>query len=117
MAKANIILPSGAKVTLEGTPDEVQALLAPYANKERRGRRRTGKTRTSAVVGPKAHIRELMQDGFFKEKRSLKAVQDKLAENGHIYPQTSLSPRMIELTKEKLLRRVKEKGIWVYANW
>ncbi len=62
------------------------------------------------------HIRQLKSEGFFGTKRTLGSIQERLEELGHIYPQTSLSPALIKLTKKRELRRLKEKGVWVYVN-
>jgi hypothetical protein len=129
MAKANLILPNGTKVVIEGTADEVAALLGRVSSDERqkstsrasRPRRRSGggsspKPTTPARLGPTEYIRELIDEGYFKTKREIGAVRDKLEERAHIYPVTSISGPLYRLVKKKELRRLKEDGVWRYVN-
>ncbi len=130
MAKASLTLPNGTKVNINGTADEVAALLSKISQpavpsgSRKKTRRRNASTSTSsgatrkARKGPVVLIRELVGEGFFKsKKRSLPDVQKKLEEKGHIYAQTSLSPAVLHLVrKTKVLRRIKDKKGWVYVN-
>lgn len=126
MAKANLTLPNGTKVLIEGSAQEVAVLLEkcsePLASGS--GRKRSGTERISnskkgakkTRKGPVSYITELVNEGFFKTKRALPEIQKKLEENGHIYAQTSLSPALLNLTKKRILRRIKEKKSWVYVR-
>lgn len=122
MARAEIILPTGAKVVIEGTEDEVRALLEVY--RPSRGVARAGRSRGTSVKtvagrsvkGPKMYIRQLREEEFFTAKRTLKDVQAKLGERGHIYPQNILAAALIRLTKDGLLGRMKEGKVWVYVQ-
>ncbi len=130
MAKANLVLPDGTKVTIDGTADEVASLLGRFsstgapsgARSARRGRRKSVgevKAKTKAKVkraGPTDHIRDLIEEGYFKTKRELSAVRDKLEERAHIYPVTSISGPLYRLVRNKELRRIKEDGAWKYVN-
>jgi hypothetical protein len=131
MAKANLVLPDGTKVQIEGTADEVAALLArcsssapvgktPKGQQKGKKRRRSsggGSTPKRAKgKGPVGLITELAAEGFFKTKRILPEIQKKLEEAGNIYAQTSLSPAVLGLTKKKVLRRLKEKKGWAYVR-
>lgn len=124
MPRAEITLPTGAKVIIEGTDADVRSFLDYYSGKTSErvvsNAKRTKNKRTAfgtSPVGPSNLIRGLIAEGFFKStKRSLGVIQDKLAEQGHIYPQTTLSGVIIKLTKNRELRRMKEKGAWVYVN-
>lgn len=121
MPKAEITLPSGAKITIEASDREIRELVDHYAAAGNTGKQparqaRIGTPREREVEGPTGHLRHLKDEGFFGRKRSLGAVQERLAELGHIYPQTTLSPILIKLTKRRELRRMKEKGIWVYVS-
>lgn len=121
MAKAELHLPSGAKVMIEGTEEEVKALLDHYSSRpaDGEGHRLAERLERAPVAsggGPTDLVRELIASEFFATKRSLGAIEDRLAEEGHIYPQTTLSGVMIKLTKRRELRRLKEKGAWVYVN-
>lgn len=129
MAKATLILPNGTKVTVEGDPAEIEAMLrsfgatgvesvrsatgraesAPSSTRSRRGTARE-------PGGPTGHIRNLKIEGFFREKRSLTEIKKKLEEMGHIYASHDLSPRLVRLVRERELRRVREAGTWKYVN-
>jgi hypothetical protein len=126
MAKSHIVLSNGAKIAIEGTPEEVAFLTARLS-----GASNLIGTEANAVpshkpsvplskkkrLGPVGYIAELVQESFFKSKRSLPAVQEKLEEKGHIYAQESLSPALLHhVRKTKLLRRMKEKDGWVYVS-
>lgn len=130
MPKANVVLPDGTKVTIEGTADEVASVLkrvstspepsegARVTRPQRRRRRATanvGSDKTKAK-GPADYIRELIDDDFFKTKRGLGDVQKKLEEGAHIYPLTHLSPVLFRLVRARELRRIKEGGTWKYVN-
>lgn len=123
MPKAVINLPTGAHVTIEGTTEEIQTFLDLYAKRDKRSSRGRSATKKRAsagskrtLKGPLGHILELKEEGFFRTKRSLGAVRDKLSEKGHIYPPSSLSPAMIRLTRGEKLRRLKEGTTWVYVS-
>jgi hypothetical protein len=128
MAKANLVMPDGTKVQIEGTPDEVATLIArcssstPVSAAGRNAshgkrRRETGASSRGAQRkdGPTAFVTELAAQGYFKSKRSLPDIQKKLEELGHIYAQTSISPTLTRLTRKRVLRRIKEKDGWVYV--
>lgn len=131
MAKANLVMPGGTTVQIEGTAEEVATLLAKCSSggssqqlsskdKKKKGKRcmtsGAGVQRKSKVKGPRGLITDLVTEDFFKTKRSLPEIQKKLEEGGHIYAQTSLSPAVLALTKKKILRRLDEKKGWAYAR-
>ena len=72
-------------------------------------------TKTSRK-GPQTLIAELAGENYFKTKRKIVQIQKKLEEKGHIYAITSLSPPLLRLTRNKTLRRLKEKSGWVYVS-
>ena len=129
MTRATLTLPNGTKVTVEGDPAEIEAILrsfgaagvesvrdaiaraesaAPPTHSRRQTAREPG--------GPTGHIRNLKTEGFFREKRSLTEIRKKLEEIGHIYASHDLSPRLVRLVRERELRRVREAGTWKYVN-
>lgn len=128
MAKANIVLPSGTTVAIEGTADEVATLLtrfsepestAPKAVRNKKTRKKGSRSSSSSAVnrkGPRGLIVELAEEGYFKSKRTIGDIQKKLEEKGHIYAQSSLSPPLLRLTRSRTLRRIKEKSGWVYVS-
>jgi hypothetical protein len=130
MPKANVVLPDGTKVVIEGTTDEVASVLrrisgsaepSPSTNvtRTKRQRRSSGPKVASEkkkAKGPADYIRELIDEDFFKTKRGLGDVQKKLEEGAHIYPVTHLSPVLFRLVKAREIRRIKEGGTWKYVN-
>ena len=134
MAKANITLANGTVVKIDGTVDEIKALLEIYSHNEwpqSKNRDGSGKSRQRKMKlqrgsgekknrkvkkGPKGYIAELKSEGFFKAKRTINEVQAKLEENGHIYPLNELSTPLRKLVNDKELGRIKEKDKWVYFN-
>lgn len=127
MAKANMILPDGTKVTIEGTAEEVASLLSKVSQggpvvgsgKTPSGTRavaKTSTTRKKTIKGPVGHISALRDEGFFKSRQTLPDIQRKLEEQGQIYAQSSLSPALVRLVRKRELRRIKEKKGWVYVS-
>ncbi len=119
MAKAHITIPDGTKVTIEGSPDEVAALVAKFggATSSRSKRERTLKRRTtSAKAGLVSLIAELIDGGFFKKPKALSVIKLALEEQGHFYPATTLSPVLLRLVRKRTLRRIKDKKRWQYVG-
>jgi hypothetical protein len=126
MAKANLVLPDGTKVNIEGTAEEVAILIArcsqattTQGSGTKRRRKASGGSKTAvrkSRKGPVAHISALAEEGYFKTRRILPDVQKKLEEHGHIYAQSSLSPALLGLTKKGVLRRLREKKGWAYVR-
>ncbi len=122
MAKTELTLSNGTKVTIEGDPAEVREIAeaVAVANQGRFGRTLKPKSSRGSLTtgrdGPTDRILALKQGGFFKERRSLAAIREGLEESGFIYPMTTLSPVVIRLVRAGQLRRVKEKGGWLYVN-
>lgn len=130
MAKANLVLPNRTTVNIEGTAEEVAAVLAKFSAPElpspsraaRKGRKKkpgvasSRNSNTKKPDGPTSLVSELAAEGYFKSKRALGDIQKKLEERGHIYAQTSISPVLTRLTRKRTIRRIKEKKGWVYVN-
>src|SRR5439155_8184740 len=121
MAKANLTLPDGTTVTIEGTPEEVatvmQRLSSPDAVRSRgtEPRRRASSTpqvksvdTRSKAKGVTDYVLGLRGEDFFREPRSLNEVKDALAARADIYPTTTLSPALFRLVRKKELRRIKD---------
>ena len=123
MAKANISLKNGTTVAIEGTAEEVAELLAKFSQpmepQPSRARHRKPAGRKSGKAkkgGPTVLIGELVEQGYFKAKRSISDIQKKLEEGGHIYPVTSISPCLTRMTKRRQLRRIREDKVWRYVG-
>ena|SRR5438445_177768 len=123
MARTALSLPNGTKVTVEGTPDEVQRIVKAITSgtvepvqSPRNGTLVTHDLRKKGRVGATERVRVLKEDGYFREKRTLVNVRNKLNEKGHIHKMDDLSPVLIRMTRSGELRRMQEKGNWVYVN-
>lgn len=126
MAKADLILNDGTKVSIDGSPDEVTLILSRLSNvadaptaKSRTGARKkftgTKKTSRKPKEGPTSLLTALATEGDFKTRRTIANIRDKLEERGHIYPVTTISPALTRLTRSHVLRRLKDNGSWVYV--
>jgi hypothetical protein len=122
MPKATVDTPSGAKVTIEGTSEEVIALVARLEGLDRRGNLSHSGTRTgsSGKVKPPTLpllISEMISNGFFSEPKPLGELKEALEQNGQFYPVTTLSPAMLRLVRSRQLRRIKDgRGRWSYVR-
>ena len=118
MAKAHLSFPDGTKVLIEGTPDEVGSLVARFSKMSGSAEpaKSTPPKKSTARPGIIDLISQLIDGGFFKEPRELGAIKTALAEQGHHYPVTSLSPTVLRLVRRKQLRRLKEKDRWLYVG-
>lgn len=118
MAKATITT-DGMQIKVEGTPEEITALVRDLNSRRGAGgsaappkRRKSSPARTSL-----ADLLESMIDGgFFKKPRDLAGIKAALAEAGHHYPLTTLSPTMLRLVRRRSLRRMKEQKRWMYVH-
>jgi hypothetical protein len=61
-------------------------------------------------------IVRLKEEGFFEKPRTLGDIASALEESGHLYPVTSLSGVLLNLLKQRQLRRKKVEGKWVYGK-
>lgn len=122
MPKATVATPSGAKVTVEGTNEEVIALIARLEGLGLgSGAPPSGATRPNSQNKSKpslpALISEMIENGFFREPKHLGALKEALEQNGQFYPVTTLSPAMLRLVRSRHLRRIKDsKGRWSYVG-
>ena len=125
MANARIKAPGGIEVTVEGTPEEVARVLALVASAPGRPApgtvvARQPKSRETAARHKDTtpgRILRMRDDGFFDSEQTLGDVQKELRRRGHLYPVTSLSPAMLDLTRRQDLRRLKSKsGRWTYVK-
>jgi hypothetical protein len=124
MAKVYITTKNGTKLTIEGTSDEVAALVERFEGSSSHhekpapskrisvGRASKGKIKS----GPVNLVSELIEGGYFKKPKGLAAIKSTLEERGHFYPVTTLSPILLRMVKGRQLRRVKEKKRWSYVG-
>jgi len=122
MPKATVATPGGAKVTIEGTSDEIVALIARLEGLESgKAAQQPGAVRSKQSIKSKQSlpglISEMIGSGFFKEPKQLGALKEALEQNGQFYPVTTLSPAMLRLVRSRQLRRIKDnKGRWSYVG-
>lgn len=122
MAKARLTTKTGTSIVIEGSAAEVAALvkqIEPEAAASRRpsstGAGSRGRREPKAT--PINLISALIDGGFFRRKpKDLAAVKSALAEMGHVYPVTTLSPTLLRLVRSRQLRRLKEKKRWLYTG-
>ena len=119
MAKAQIKRPDGTTITIDGTPQEVAELVSKLDS--------GAAPRTKASnPSPERNARQkltlsdlvmlLIDDGYFKKPKDLAAVKAALAEHGHVYPVTTLSPALLRLVQRRYLRRIKQDKRWFYTG-
>jgi hypothetical protein len=117
MAFAKISMPGGVLVEVDGTPEEVSAVLESLKSKHApaslRGRAEKRKGSRGEIPGL---IAALKLEDFFRSPNGLSDIQAKLAELGHHYPLTTLSGAMQTQCKNRNLRRFKQHGKYVYVQ-
>jgi hypothetical protein len=117
MAKAQITTPEGIKISIDGTPKEIAALVEDLKDKTTQAR--PERPRAKRKAGPVLLvdiIASLRDGGFFNKPRDLAGVKSALAEMGYHYPVTTLSPIMLRQVRRRNLRRIREKGRWMYTR-
>lgn len=124
MAKATITNERGLKIVVEGSPEEVEGIIqhAGGGTAARRRGSRTTKAKTADKPSrrlPSATdaIQELNEEGFFDKPKGLADIKEKLADQGMIYPLTTLSGVVLGLVRRRKLGRVKQSGgRWSYVS-
>jgi hypothetical protein len=123
VAKATIKSNSGAIITVEGTDKEVASIVSSFENtsvvgnaKEVIARSKLRKTKENKRNGASDLIVNLRETGFFAKPKTLTEIADALEEKGYLYPTTTLSGVVLDLVKNRELRRKKVEGRWVYGN-
>ena len=118
MAKADIKTPEGISIKLDGTPDEIAAVLRQIKLEAKtsgqKGKiKQPNKEGRTTVPGL---IDELRGENFFKKPKTLADVKQQFADLGHSYPRTALSGPLQSEVRRRRLRRFKENGKYVYAQ-
>lgn len=120
MAKAQITTPDGIIVKLDGTAEEIATLMGKLRSPTKAEQKPTpgakNRKKSSQKVQLVDLIDALIDGGFFKTPRDLGAVRSALAEIGHHYPITTLSPAMLRKVRKRSLRRLKQDKRWVYTG-
>jgi hypothetical protein len=117
MAKAHIRTKEGIDINIEGTSKEIAALVddlkkqsAETGGLRRRTKGKSGRVLLTDLIGT------LRDGGFFRKPKDLASIKGGLEEMGHTYPVTTISPIMLKLVRRRNLRRLREKGRWVYTG-
>ena len=104
----------------EGTPDEVQIsvekLLSTITEKYPNLQTTKTESKKTYVGSLTARLEELIEEGFFDQPKPLGETLRKLAERGYHYPNTTLSPTLLQLVRQKRLRRIGEQGGFTYVK-
>lgn len=116
MAKAMITTSEGLQVRVEGTPAEITAVVKNLKRETERDRGQKRRKPSSGRPSLVDLIDSLIDGGFFKKPRDLAAIKAALAEMGHHYPQTTLSPTMLRKVRNRTVRRVREQERWMYVQ-
>ncbi len=126
MAKAQVKLPDGTVVAVEGTGGEifefVKQLQAGTPTARQKGThdgtaRRAPSRPSNSPPKLVDLLATLIDSGFFRKKpKDLAAVKLALEEMGHHYPVTTLSGAMLRQVRQRHLRRLKEDKRWVYTG-
>ncbi|MGZ4867858.1 MAG: hypothetical protein ACXV7C_11580 [Candidatus Angelobacter sp.] len=117
MAKAHITTKDGAKITIEGTPEEVAAITEKLGSGAAPSLQKGSKRRESKLKAtPMGLLGSLIDGNFFRKPKDLGAVKTALEEMGHVYPVTTLSPILLRLVRKRQLRRIKDKNRWLYTG-
>jgi len=116
MAKAQVTTPSGIKVHIDGTPEEILRVVDDLEKRESgTGSRARTKKATKRLTLPRL-IATLAEEGFFKKPRSLADIRAELETHGHHYPVTTLSGAALTEVRKRNLRRLKREGQWYYTR-
>lgn len=119
MAKAQVTLPSGAKVTVEGTEDEVARLVLLLGDEESdQPKAAKGKKPAKAKSNPTVTdlINELIESGLLKKPTELGVIKKALEQQGHYYSNPTVATALLRLVKKRTLRRIKQEGQWRYVG-
>jgi hypothetical protein len=133
MAKANITTKDGATITIEGTAEEVAAMLVRFngpstgrsnedvVESKPRGKGKIGKSKGNTQSGgkkkssPTTLITELIENGFFNKPKALADIQAELKQGGHYYPNAGVASPLLRAVRGRNLRRIKGESGWTYV--
>jgi hypothetical protein len=114
--------PDLKRIAFQRVLDDLLGSSQPKQNKASGRSRKVRKEslgRSASKAGPKAHIEELIEDGFFKKPKPISEVRTALENLGHHIPLTSLSGPLQKLCQQKQLRRQRlaESKSYAYSEW
>ena len=124
MADATIETKSGAKIKIEGTPEEISEVIKLYEQMQAKHTehvdeyKKFTKKENKGAPTVSDSIKELADSGFFDTPKGLAEIKAVMEHQGSFIPITSLSFYALEFTKRRMLRRSKDNnGIWKYSKW
>lgn len=121
MPKAKMKTASGTIVSVDGTKEEILAILAAVEGKstmvsDKQTEAREAVEKTERATGLSGRIIQLKNAAFFKKPRTVEEGRDALAKKDHHYTSKYLSVYLIRLAKRGILRKIKRKGDYLYVN-
>ncbi len=126
MAKAEIVTSSGTKILIEGSVDEISAIISLFDHNERKSEIKTPTKQKNQEKSKEKQLKpastlvefilELRNNGFFDTPKLTELVKKRLDQDGHFYPMQSVSTCLINRNARRELGRVKEGGKWAYVK-
>jgi hypothetical protein len=126
MAKAEIVTGTGTKVYVEGSVDEIAAIISLYNKNEpkvesppsikEKPKEKSKKNQLKPASTLVEYILELRDTGFFDTPKKTILVKGRLDQDGHFYPMQSVSTCLINRNEKRELGRVKEGKKWAYVK-
>lgn len=119
-AVASVSDPALKQIAFQKVLDNLLTNYAEQPNTKPSNRKLKPTNRSTAArakKGPRAYIEDLIEDNFFKTKRSLVQVLAELADRGHHIKASDAGVVLLRLCKGKVLRRKKEDKTYLYSNW
>lgn len=107
-ATSQITDPELRRLAFDRVLEHLLQTSQPGVEKPPKGTKQRGakeKAPESSKPGPKAWIRELVEEGFFDEPKTIKALQEGLEKKKHFLELTALTGPLDLLKNEKVLRR------------
>jgi hypothetical protein len=109
--------PELRRIAFEKVLEELLAGHSPSGARRAKKAAASHSTRKETSSGPTGYLREMAGEGFFKKQKTISDAQVELENRGHHIPTSSLSGPLQKLCKEKVLRRQRKDGLFVYSNW
>lgn len=96
--------------------NELESLIDgnPPVNKKKEVKKYSSINTPKGALGA---INMLLEEGFFDSPKDIASVMKKLKEIGHYHNKAAVSMNLLNLTKRRILNRLKDKGMksWGYV--
>ena len=120
MSKATLTTQKGTRILIEGSPSEIRELIARIEEGEMGGPSKVVSTKTKKRGGRRNTATDVIlsfrDSSYFNKPKNLLEIRHSLAEQGMIYPTTTLSPLLLKLVRKRLLGRIKHEKKWCYVK-